>query len=192
VIDDDHDLSTWGNKAQTWSQNGTNAQRVYLHRVDTRQLTYAMPVSGASSPAVGSISAGAYKIMHYTADGHVLCLDADGTGGAAPGAGARVGWYGCDPNAVNQPNQLWAFGPVAGRPDDQWETQPALVNLGSLPDPQNMDIRNAPILTAAANAAGTSSPLSLQAQANATAANSSWILGNADPGATDGCNYFDC
>jgi hypothetical protein len=29
-------------------------------------------------------------------------------------------------------------------------------------------------------------------QASATAANSSWILGNVEPGVTGGCNYVDC
>jgi hypothetical protein len=50
------------------------------------------------------------------------------------------------------------------------------VNVGSLPDQQNMDVRSAPIV-----AAGTDGQLALQSQATASAANSSWTLQNLVP-----------
>ncbi|HEV7653507.1 MAG TPA: hypothetical protein VGP36_02065 [Mycobacteriales bacterium] len=190
VISDPNDSSAWGTPAQTSLWFGSNTQRLYFHRVDTRRLTYDALDSAGISHTV-SMNAGAYKIMHYTADGHALCLDADGSHGA-PGAGAAVNWYGCDPNAANQPNQLWTMGTVAGRPDDTSLTLPALVNLGPLPNPQVMDIRTAPILTMS-GAAG--SPLVLEAQNEESATGSSWLVKNADPvpaGVSPGCTEFLC
>ena len=48
-----------------------------------------------------------YKIVHYDGTGGHNCLDALGGSGAV---GSVVAVYGCDPNAVNQPNQLWVVG----------------------------------------------------------------------------------
>jgi hypothetical protein len=175
VIEDAYDSSAWGSQARTFGANGSNAQRVYFKRVDSRTLVY-----DAGSGAATVQGMGAYKILHYTASGSVLCLDADGSHGA-PGAGATVSWYACDPNSPNQANQLWTIAPVSGRVNDNGTAPNALVNLGSLPDPHYMDVRNAPILTASANAQGTDSPLSLQSQGNATVSNSAWTLRNLMP-----------
>jgi hypothetical protein len=197
VLEDPGDLSTWGNPARTADDlyASNNSQRFYFYRVTTRSITYSYPIPGAPQ-AVWSSTAdvGVYKIMHYTANGHVLCLDADGTGGVAPGVGAAVTWYGCDPNAVNQPNQLWVYAPVAGRPDDTYYSASALVNVGSLPDTGgSLDIQNAPILAAAASPQGIHSPLSLQAQSTVGLPNSTWtpkaFIGEIGGG---GCTTFLC
>ena len=171
VIEDGFDSDAWGSAARTFGANGSNAQRVYFERVGSRTLVWDSGAGTASTPGVG-----VYKILHYTASGKVLCLDADGSAGA-PGAGSAVSWYGCDPNFGNQPNQLWTYAPVAHRANGDASTPSALVNIGSLATSQtSMDVRTAPILAAAANQQGTNSALTLVAQPSATAANSSWHL----------------
>jgi hypothetical protein len=48
-----------------------------------------------------------YRIMNYHPDGTITCLDGSGGGGAS---GTMIDSYGCDPNQVNQTNQLWIIG----------------------------------------------------------------------------------
>jgi hypothetical protein len=48
-----------------------------------------------------------YKVINYHPDGTHTCLD--GLGGN-PTTGTMVDSYGCDPNQVNQTNQLWIIG----------------------------------------------------------------------------------
>jgi hypothetical protein len=173
VIEDAFDSSAWGSQARTFGANGSNAQRVHFAAVDTRNMIWDGPTGITYSQDVSL-----YQIMHYTADGAVLCLDADGSAGA-PGAGATVTWYGCDPNSLNQPNQLWAYVHVAHRPNSTPYTPEALVNVGSLQYQQTLDVRDAPILAASDNAQGTNAALRLVTQSNATTANSAWKLTDA-------------
>jgi hypothetical protein len=123
------DFSTaWGTLADLWQANGGDNQRWYLQQAATLD----------GDPQ--------YRIMSvYGSDwADALCLEAEG---ANPEAGADVDLDGCDPNSINQPNQLWmvAGGQRWGSLDDlEAAADIWLVNVAMLYDNDPYD---APVLT---------------------------------------------
>jgi hypothetical protein len=142
-----------------------------------------------------------YKIINYASGGHT-CLDAAGDN---PAPGAAVTSYGCDPNQVNQTNQLWMIG---ANPDyefsanhnavdmtngellpgslvpaytnaisDQAEAagQYTLTNVASLLADEGQPAQ-AMILSSGDNVNGTNSPSIVSTPANASTSNSLYEL----------------
>jgi hypothetical protein len=154
VIEVPNNSADSGTGARTYTVNGSNAQRIYFQHVSTATV---YPTADHVAQ-----SWGAYRIVHFTQNGQ-LCLDADGSDGA-PGAGAAVTWFACDPNATNQPNQLWLTKPGGG--------QSAIYNLEASQTVGN-NLTQAPIL---ARVNHTTGALQLHAQQGVSANDGKWLL----------------
>lgn len=154
VIEVPFNSSASGTGARVYNVNGSNAQRVYFQRVTSATVH---PTAGDTSQQMA-----AYRIVHFTQDGQ-LCLDADGSNGA-PGAGSAVTWFQCDPNATNQPNQLWLYQPSGGHP--------AIYNLEAT-QAVGSHLTAAPILTEVNTTTGA---LQLQAPQNTNPWTAGWLL----------------
>ncbi|GAA5192404.1 hypothetical protein GCM10023322_51930 [Rugosimonospora acidiphila] len=103
---------------------GTNLQLYGAHNPSTdNQSLYIKPV-GQTVPEVSAngvpYSVQLVKIMHAENRdwSNVTCLEVPGDRIGQPNL--PVEQYGCDPNAVNQPNQLWAFVSLDYTVVDQW------------------------------------------------------------------------
>jgi hypothetical protein len=106
VIDDPAGTRAWGTPTQTWTSNGGDNQRWYLKQVGTTTVT------APEEWQVGqTVSVKTYKLVSVIGNDYTdaVCLEA---AGATPQVGATVDTYGCDPNAKNQPNQLWLTASV--------------------------------------------------------------------------------
>jgi hypothetical protein len=157
-----------------------------------------------------------YKIVNYTSAGHT-CLDAAGDN---PDAGADVTAYPCDPNQVNQTNQLWivdshqqehladldegrivptlgyAYGTALAR--NAPNGFGTLVNLASVLnaplDNGHYQMYEADILSSGLNSTGHNSPSILNDPTNGFAANSNYGLASVTPppGSPRNCVGYQC
>jgi hypothetical protein len=104
--------SAWGTQTATSVYSSGSANQVwYFQRVGW--LGVNTPISEFDSASGGAgqveLAVPVYRILNYN-NGTYTCLDAYGGSGAA---GSIVDSYGCDPNQVNQTNQLWAVSSPA-------------------------------------------------------------------------------
>jgi hypothetical protein len=94
----------------TWDQNGGDNQRWYLKEVSVIPSAEWNGLDGDGRTRytcqAGVYSLHAYKLISVMNNDYInaRCLEALG---ANPQVGATVDTYPCDPNAKNQPNQLW-------------------------------------------------------------------------------------
>jgi len=126
VVDDPGSSTAWGTPLDVWQPNGGTNQEWYLQAADD---VWFVNGAGVESEATE------YRIINGSSD---ECLEAEGNN---PQAGDTIDEYGCDPNYVNQPNQLWLLYNV---PTDsvggitelitQGGANTELVNLATLPN----------------------------------------------------------
>jgi hypothetical protein len=102
--------TNWGTQLATGPGNQLSGQTWYFQRVGYIGVTTpAMSQSDANGhPEL--LGTPVYMIVNYNPNGTVTCLD--GWGGN-PGPGSVVDSYGCNPNQVDQTNQLWIVGSPA-------------------------------------------------------------------------------
>jgi Ricin-type beta-trefoil lectin domain-like len=114
VIDVPNVTTAWGTQLDVWQANGGDNQRWYLQRAANLGNGYPGGVD-------------VYRIISvYGNDWNdARCLEASG---ANPQIGATVEQYGCDPNWMNQANQLWIVN-GAPIPDAPPGESPGWVNL---------------------------------------------------------------
>ncbi len=172
--------AAWGTPVATENPTGSASEIWRFQRVgwvdvttgNEQTLEYETGFLNGPDPQEGVMGEPVYKIVNYNADGSYTCLDADGNDIAEGGA---ITSYGCDPNGVNQTNQLWIVagnqGDLANNhqwafPDGTWtdESTPAdgnelsytegttgqysLINLASVVS-NGMDMYNALIASSA-------------------------------------------
>jgi hypothetical protein len=96
----------WGARTVTWTKNGGDNQRWFMKPVgeQTAQLTNTQA------------DVTTYKLISVMGNDYAnaRCLE---VAGANPQVGAAVETYACDPNAQNQPNQLWVNASAPGTQD---------------------------------------------------------------------------
>jgi hypothetical protein len=95
VVDVPNHSRSWGQQLQVWAPNG-GANQIWA-TIKTGE--YLM----VQTPRGQLVSDDFVKIVNEESG---LCLEAAGMN---PTEGAVVQQYGCDPNAHNQPNQLWTY-----------------------------------------------------------------------------------
>jgi hypothetical protein len=104
--------SAWGTPVETETATGSAGQIWRFQLVGwVAMLTHTSQVI----PTVGNPSGllqemPVYKIINYHSDGTHTCLDGVGND---PAVGSAVDSYGCDPNQVNQLNELWVVANTA-------------------------------------------------------------------------------
>jgi hypothetical protein len=98
--------SAWGTPVETEAATGSAGQIWRLQLVGwvamLTNASYVIPTFGDPSGLLQKMPV--YKIINYHSDGTHTCLDGVGND---PAVGSAVDSYGCDPNQVNQLNQLW-------------------------------------------------------------------------------------
>ena len=102
--------TNWGTQLAIGANTQASGQAWYFQRVgyidvntpETSQLGAAGHPEELATPV--------YMIVNYNSAGGFTCLD--GWGGN-PGVGSIVDSYGCNPNQVDQTNQLWIVGSPA-------------------------------------------------------------------------------
>jgi hypothetical protein len=103
--------TSWLTPVESWPANNGEDQKFHFVVADSYLPKNDIEVNVASSGAVAS--ARAYLIVSDPySDGSSECLEAEGN---APGAGDGIEMYGCNPSAVDQPNQLWYPVTIDGR-----------------------------------------------------------------------------
>jgi hypothetical protein len=106
--------SAWGTQTATSVYSSGSANQVwYFQRVGwiglNTPLSEEFSTPGQDPFGPVELAAPVYRILNYN-NGTYTCLDAYGGSGAA---GSIVDSYGCDPNQVNQTNQLWVVSSPA-------------------------------------------------------------------------------
>jgi hypothetical protein len=103
VLDVPNGTRDGGARTVTWTHNGGDNQRWYLKKVGTIGSTIP---NATANMRLDPASLTAYKLISVIGNDYInaRCLEA---AGATPQIGAVVETYPCDPNAKNQPNQLW-------------------------------------------------------------------------------------
>jgi len=99
VLEDPNSATTWGTPVDLHTPSG-----------DQNQVWYLQAAGHVSWGWLGMATE--YRIINGSSN---ECLEARGSN---PGDGAVIDQYGCDPNSVNQPNQLWVVYNIAGVEDD--------------------------------------------------------------------------
>ncbi len=106
--------TAWGTPVATENSTGDASETWRFQRVGWVDVTAGNTfVNSDWQPLFGEP---VYKIVNYNPDGSYTCLDANGNDIAEGGA---ITSYGCDPNELNQTNQLWI---VAGNEGDPAST----------------------------------------------------------------------
>jgi hypothetical protein len=215
VVQIPNNSTTWGTQLATGAGTQASGQTWYFQRVgyidvntpETSQLHAAGHPEELATPV--------YMIINYNPGRGFTCLD--GWGGN-PGAGSVVDSYGCNPNQVDQTNQLWIVGSPAQSNNTVNPTTGAF-DGGSAPQVYSSDLQGstfatsglqdsvienvaslaasgwstaqAPVLSAdSSNAQGMSSELTLQPQTSpASTANSTWSI--VDSSAAPGSSSSD-
>jgi Ricin-type beta-trefoil lectin domain-like len=183
VVEVPNSSDAWGTTLDLQPANG-----------NANQFWYFQPAGTVSQG--GSVTT-EYRIINKNSND---CMEA---AGADPQDGATVDQYGCDPNAINQPNQLWL--PTVVNPED-----PSIVSLYNLatlkllPDGEP-DGLNWPMLTESSNispgSGSTMTVMSFNAQDadGLYPSDSVWTLsqistsGSGSSGSsTPACSMFSC
>jgi hypothetical protein len=123
------DSSAWGAQVETENATGSAGQiwRFQLVGWIAALTQTSQQITSFGNPSGLLQEMPVYKIINYHSDGTHTCLD--GYGGN-PTAGTMIDSYGCDPNQVNQTNQLWvvadttADAPMINASGQQYEFTP--------------------------------------------------------------------
>jgi Ricin-type beta-trefoil lectin domain-like len=196
VLDVPNWSSSWGTPLDVWPANGGDNQTWYLQEAGTLQLPHD--------------TVDEYRIVNvYGNDwADARCLEAQG---ADPQNGAIIDQYGCDPNYVDQPNQLWVIvtwetdGTLSGATSASLgasDPGTELVNVATL---SGADWWNSPSLTQSSNISPISgSTMTLMSSASAVQSDlpptsQMWNLNQIEPGGAAGsggggaaCSAFAC
>jgi hypothetical protein len=116
--------SAWGTPVETETATGSAGQIWRFQLVGwvamLTQTSQYLPTFGDPSGLLQKMPV--YKIINYHSDGTHTCLDGVGND---PAVGSAVDSYGCDPNQVNQLNQLWVAANTADEATMMnWQGQP--------------------------------------------------------------------
>jgi hypothetical protein len=100
--------SAWGTPVETETAAGGAGQIWRLQLVGwvamLTNTSNVIPIVSPLNPSGLLQKMPVYKIINYHSDGTHTCLDGVGND---PAVGSAVDSYGCDPNQVNQINELW-------------------------------------------------------------------------------------
>jgi len=214
VIDSDNPDGNWLTQAVTEPANSKSAtQAWYLQEVGTTSSLTADEDTLEEDWVYDDVTAPLYRIVQVTNDNwaDAVCLEAEGS---QPAVGAEVETYGCDPNAYDQPNQLWILANSLDSSDGEDVSQVTSVNpnygsgdfvmfndamLGA-----NQNTTNYPVLSVSSTAvAADGSQLTMQDQGSTVEPLQSQVWTLSEPssgsgssgsggGSSSGCTMYAC
>jgi hypothetical protein len=109
TIDSNNPDGNWLTQAitnATTSYPASPTQVWYLQEAGTTDVHVVSTENANGTIDFGEVAAPLYRIVQVTNNdwADAVCLEAEGN---SPEIGSEVETYGCDPNAMDQPNQLW-------------------------------------------------------------------------------------
>jgi hypothetical protein len=189
--------TAWGTPVVSAPSTDSKAQQWYFQLVGsvTIQIEAIEPFS--AQYVLAPVSVPAYRAISYNG-GSPTCLDVYGGSGTA---GSTVDAYGCNPNQVNQTNQLWTVEPTWNGYDQNLEANSdnmIITSLASLAE-DNFNYATAPVVSAGIdNIDGVNSSVQLSDSWPMDVANSTYVMvdPNASPTSSSpsgpSCSMFAC